>query len=117
MTFRAAQLSAKTVANYFLLNHWTEPNSVKISEIRELRDSLTVIDFYLQKKREAIEAKLLGETHEYQRQIHDGNVGYNVSGDGAWHDYELSIDEEDGQLVEAVDAQSSCGETSCMQCG
>ncbi len=49
--FRSAQLASKTVANYFLLEHWAEPRSIKISEIRELRDSLTIIDYYLQKKK------------------------------------------------------------------
>ena len=64
--FRTAQLAAKTVANYFLLGHWVEPQGIKISEIRELRENLTIVDFYLRQKRREIEAKLLGESYEHQ---------------------------------------------------
>ncbi len=83
----SAQLAAKTVANYFLLEHWTAPTSINLGEIRELRYSLTVIDFYLKNKRQEIEARLLDRTYEYQREIRDGYLGDNVSGDGAWPDY------------------------------
>ena len=65
--------------------------------------------------RREIEAKLLGEIHEYQREVRHGNMGDNVSDDGAGGDYELSIDEEDGKLVESVDGRACCGETSGMQ--
>ena len=65
-------------------------------------------------KRET-EAKLLGETHEYQREVHHGNMGDIGSDDGAGGDYELSMDKEDGKLVESVDGRACCGETSGMQ--
>jgi len=71
----SAQLAAKTVANYFLLEHWTAPTSINLGEIRELRYSLTVIDFYLKNKRQEIEARLLDRTYEYQREIRDGYLG------------------------------------------
>ncbi len=115
--FRSAQLAAKTVGNYFLLEHWTEPRSIKIIEIRELRDSLTVIDYYLQKKRREIEARLLGETYEYQHQIRDGYLGDYVPNDGAGPDYELPPGQGDGTLVKIVIDPPSCGQAGGMQLG
>ncbi len=113
--YRSAQHAAKSLANYYLLENWTAPTKINIGEIRELRDNLTVIDFYLKRKREEIEARLLDSTHEYQCEIRNGNMGNNVSAVSAWRDYELSIDEEDGKLVAVVDGSSCSGETNSMQ--
>ena len=41
----------------------------------------------MKNKRQEIEARLLDRTYEYQREIRDGYLGDNVSGDGAWPDY------------------------------
>ena len=112
--FRSAQLAAKTVGDYFLLKNWTEPRSIEISEVGELRDSLTIIDYYLQKKRREIEAKLLGEPHQYQYQIRDGDMGRYVSRDGGGLDHHVPPGQADGQLVEIpVHAQSRI-EPDCM---
>ncbi len=117
--YHSAQLAAKTVANYFLLEHWTAPTTINIGEIRELRDSLTVIDFYLKKKREEIEARLLDSAYEfeYQREIRDGYLGDHVPSHGAGPDYELPPGKGDGQLVEVVVREPSGGETGGMQLG
>ena len=74
--FRSAQLASKTVGKNFLLEHWTEPRSIKISEIRGLQDSSTVMNYYLHNQRRQIEAKLLGETHEHQYEV--GYLGDHV---------------------------------------
>lgn len=78
--YRSIQRAAKTVANFFLLENWTSPTTITINikEIRELRDSLTVIDFYLKKKRREIGARLLAYEFEYQREISNGYFGDNV---------------------------------------
>ena len=91
--------------------------SIKISEIRELRDSLTIIDYYLQKKRREIEAKLLGETHEYQDEIRNGHMGRYVSRDGGGLDYHVPPGQADGQLVEIPVHGQSCPTPDCMLLG
>jgi len=47
--FRSAQQAAKTIANFFLLQNWTQPHRLDLNQIRKLHDNLTVIDFYLKK--------------------------------------------------------------------
>ncbi len=101
--YRSTQQAAKTVANFFLLENWTSPTTITINikEIRELRDSLTVIEFYLKKKRREIEAGLLDSAYEfeYQREISNGYFGDNVSSNGSGPDHELLVGEGDGELV------------------
>ena len=101
--YRSTQQAAKTVANFFLLENWTSLTTITINikEIRELRDSLTVIEFYLKKKRREIEAGLLDSAYEfeYQREISNGYFGDNVSSNGSGPDHELLVGEGDGELV------------------
>jgi len=52
--FRSAQLATKTVADYYDIGQ-----SIKISSGISLRDSLTVIDFYLQRKRREITTSIV----------------------------------------------------------
>ena len=72
--------------------------------MRELRDNLTVIDFYLKKKRQEIEARLLDSAYEYehQREILNGDLGYSISSDGAGLDYTIPPGETDGELFKIV---------------
>ncbi len=50
--------SAQQAANQFLLQNLTAPTTTNNTEIRELQDNLAVIDSYLKKKRQEIEARL-----------------------------------------------------------
>jgi len=51
------------VANFFLLENWTAPTTINFGQIRELQDSLSVIDLFLKKKRQEIEARLLDSAY------------------------------------------------------
>ncbi len=86
-----------------------------IGKIIELRDSLTIIDHYLWRRREQDTNRML---HGFG-DVCNGNLGDHVSRNGAGKDYELPASETDGQLVEIdSDGAKSCfGESSGMQCG
>ncbi len=107
------------MADFFLLDHWVEPKTINLGEIRLLRDSLSVIDWYLKLKTEHITNRLLDSAYEFEHkcQIRDGHVGHNVSNNGSGNDYELPAGEGDGQLVEVVVREPCNGETSGMQFG
>ncbi len=115
--FRSAQQAAKTLANYFLLENWTAPARINIAEIRELRDSLTVVHFYLKRKREEIGDRLLKNESEYRREICDEHMGVDIPGDGGGQDYHVPPIEGDGELVEVVVSRPSCSSPSCMLLG
>jgi len=89
-----------------------------IGKIIELRDSLTIIDHYLWRRREQDTNRLLNGFGDVCS-IRHGNLGDHVSRNGAGKDYELPASETDGQLVEidSDGAKSCCGESSGMQCG
>jgi hypothetical protein len=114
--FACARSAVRDVAYFFLTDNWVEPKKVDLTLIRQLRDCLTVIDWYLQSRRDDIVNRLLNADEFDKCQIRDGNMGDNVSDNGPWPDYELSIDEAYGELVEAVDGASCSGETNSMQC-
>ncbi len=110
-----ARSATQRIANFFSV---PIPDQLDIVKIRDLRDSLTLIDHYLWKRKEREINRLLNGFGN-KCQIRDGHVGDNVSSNGAGPDYELPASQTDGQLVE-VDCdggKSRCGESSGMQCG
>ena len=118
--FTCARSAVRDVAFFFLSDNWMEPKKVDLTLIRQLRDCLTVIDWYLKSRRDDIVNRLLDtDEFEHKCQIRDGYVGDYVSVNGAGHDYELPAGEGDGQLVEVVTDESAPrgGETSGMLFG
>ncbi len=111
-----ARGAARAVASFFLLPLETE--RLDVGKIRALRDSLTLIDHYLWRRREEEVNRLLNGFGD-KCKICVGHVGSHVSRNGAGKDYELPASETDGQLIEVDSdgAKSCCGESSGMQCG
>jgi len=94
-----ARSAAHRVGSFFLRFDAREPDRLDIGKIRELRDSLTLIDHYLWRRREQEINRLLNGFGD-NCQIRDGNVGGYVSNNGAGRDYELPASQTDGQLIE-----------------
>ena len=46
--FACARSAVRDVAYFFLTDNWVEPKKVDLTLIRQLRDCLTVIDWYLE---------------------------------------------------------------------
>jgi hypothetical protein len=113
-----ARSAAHRVSSFFLRWDSVEKDHLDIGKIRQLRDSLTIIDHYLWRRREQETNRLLNDFGD-KCQIRDGHVGDYVSNNGAGRDYELPASQTDGQLLEInLDgAESCCGESSGMQCG
>ena len=111
--FTCARAAVRDVAYFFLSDNWVEPKKVDlrfcgttsrhrlVSEVKERRHSQQAADH---------------DEVENRCQIRGGHVGVNVPDNGAGPDYELSIDEADGEPVEAVDGASCSGDTDSMQC-
>ena len=116
--FANAGEAVRDLAFFFLLDNWEEPTKVDIVKIRELRDSLTIIDHYLRRRRDEETNRLLNGFGD-KCQIRDGHVGHHVSNNGPWRDYELPAGQTDGQLLEvnSYGAESRCGESGGMQLG
>ncbi|DBA68509.1 TPA: hypothetical protein ACH3X2_001179 [Trebouxia sp. C0005] len=110
-TVSAIEGSRQLYAFFFSGRH-----TITLQDIRYLEDNLTVIDFYLKKKRAELEHIYSKKADEYKLEIRDGHVGDHVSNDGAGRDYELPTSQTDGQLVESNTdgAESCCGESSGM---
>ncbi len=116
LEYSNARSAARQLALFFLTPLETE--RFDIAQIRELRDLLTIIDFYLERRRQYETNRLLNGFGD-QCQIRDGYVGDYVSNNGSGRDYELLPGEASGELVEVqADGPKSCrGESSGMQCG
>ena len=116
--FANAGAAVRDLAFFFLVDNWVEPKKVDIGKIRELRDSLTIIDHYLWRRRDEETNRLLNGFGD-KCQVRHGHVRDHVSIDGAGRDYELPVGQTDGQLfeVDTHGAESCCGESSGMQCG
>ncbi len=115
-----ARAAFRDLAFFFLVDTWVEPANVDIGKLRELRDSLTIVDWYLDLRRSWDTDKLLNGFRD-KCQIRDGHVGDYVSNNGAGResDYELPPGEITGELVEvdADGAKPCCGESGGMQSG
>ena len=108
--FANAGEAVRDLAFFFLLDNWAEPTKVDIGKIRQLRDSLTIIDHYLWRRRDEETNRLLNG-FEDKCQIRDGHIRDHVSNDGSGRDYELPAGQTDGQLfeVDSDGAESRCG--------
>ncbi len=113
-TYFSAQKAAEAIAEFFSTELRT---GINLREIRELQDSLTVVDFYLKIKRREIEWRLLDIENEYQRQVLNGYMGDHLPSDGAGPDYELPSGERDGQLVEVIVRGAGGDSASSMRFG
>ncbi len=113
-----ARSAAHRVASFFMRCDSLETERLDIGKIRESRDSLTIIDHYLWRRREQETNRLLNGFGD-KCQIRHGHVRDNVSDDGAGRDYELPASQTYGQLVESnIDgAESCCSESGGMQLG
>jgi hypothetical protein len=101
--FTCARSAVIDIAYFFLTDNWVEPKKVDLTLIRQLRDCLTVIDWYLKSRRDEIVNRLL-DTNEFEHkcQIRDGDMGSDIPRDGGGLDYHVPTGQTDGQLVEVV---------------
>ena len=111
-TVSAIEASRQLYAFFFNGGH-----SITWQDIRYLQDNLTVIDFYLKKKRAEIQHSWAKTTDEYKLEIRDGYVRGHVPSHGSGSDYELPTGEGVCELV-AVDVRGpSLGSPSRMLLG
>lgn len=111
-TVSAIEASRQLYAFFFSGRH-----TITLQDIRYLEDNLTVIDFYLKKKRAELEHIYLKKSDEYKLEIRDGHVGGYVPSHGPGNDYELPTGEGVCELV-AVDVRGpSLGSPSRMLLG
>ncbi len=89
-----ARSAAHRVSSFFLRWDSVEKDHLDIGKIRQLRDSLTIIDHYLWRRREQETNRLLNDFGD-KCQIRDGHVGDYVSNNGAGRDYELPASQTD----------------------
>ena len=105
-----ARSAAHRVASFFLRCDSLETERLDIGKIRELRDSITIIDHYLWRRREQETNRLLNGFGD-KCQIRHGHVGDYVSNTNSGKDYELPAGQTDGQLVE-VDSDGAKSKAS-----
>lgn len=102
-------------------------STINLKDIRHLEDNVTVLDFYLKKKRAELEhdwrkrAELERDwrkrADEYKLEIRDGHVGGYVSSHGPGPDYELPTGEGVCELVAVDVRRPSLGSPSRMLLG
>jgi hypothetical protein len=114
-----ASVSAIEASGHLYAFFFNGGPTINFQDIRYLEHNLTVIDFYLKKKRAELEHAWRKKTDEYKLEIRDGHVGVNLSSNGTGPNYELVLPPGEGvrQLV-AVDVQRpSLGSPSRMLLG
>ncbi len=57
--FVNARAAVRHLGLFFLVDNWVEPKQVDIAKIRILRDSVTIIDYYLWRRRDQETNRLL----------------------------------------------------------
>lgn len=92
-------------------------STINLKDIRHLEDNVTVLDFYLKKKRAELEHDWRKRADEYKLEIRDGHVGGYVSSHGPGPDYELPTGEGVCELVAVDVRRPSLGSPSRMLLG